>query len=477
MVFAGYPPLVEEKYIENRTVRVSVIYVYSRTQPVEGWKEQVSEAIPLVNEFYSKYVNYNWRWTLYEIYSPDLDPLAEDYSIYHNEHAIDALPSIYRMDPVLAQKIHDESDIIYVFINSRVGAEYAGFVLMNAILAFTHHDKYINAHHLAHEIAHLFGAYDLYEYPGNPYYDPDDPDNPYDIMMGGGFDPSDPFSYPPIFGKRSLSFLHLEYVRKATVIGAFLFEYVSLLWFWVTDKDLNKLSGVEIAVNGLIQYTDDSGSALFGALLNEEINYTISKLGYETQSGIGKFIVYNNRIDIKLIEEEPTPPPTQHTLTIQSLGNGSTVPTLGTYLYDEGTIIQVTAYPSSNWEFYRWNLNGSYYYENPISIQIISDSVLTAIFSEISPPPDEFSCPYCGDVFYSQAELDAHILVEHPVEPPPEEFPCPYCGQIFYSQAELDWHILVDHQPPPPPPTSNGIGLLIPIIVIAGLVVLFKYRK
>ena len=137
MVFSEYPPLEEKKYIANRTVRVSVIYVYSRTQPVEGWKELTLEAIPLVNAFYSKYVDYNWKWKLYEIYSPDLDPLAEDYTIYHNDdHAQDALPSIYRMDPVLAQQIWDESDIIYVFINSRVGAMYGGFVLMNAINTF-----------------------------------------------------------------------------------------------------------------------------------------------------------------------------------------------------------------------------------------------------------------------------------------------------------------------------------------------------
>ena len=447
MVYPGFPPLAEEKYIANRTVRVSVIYVYSRTQPVEGWKELTLEAIPLVNEFYSKYVNYNWKWTLYEIYSPDLDPLAEDYTIYHNdEHAIDALPSIYRMDPVLAQKIWDDSDIIYVFINSRVGAEYAGFVLVNAIVTFLEagggRNVYYIAFVLAHEIAHLFGANDLYPDPGNPYYDPDDPDNPYDIMMGGGFDPSDVFNYPPIFGTRSLSFIHFEYVRKATIIGAFLFEYVSLLTFYITDKDRNKLSGVEVVVNGLIKFTDDIGSALFGGLLNEEINYTISQLGYQTQSGIGKFIVYNNRIDIKLLEEEPplppppeppppTPPPTpptQRTLTIQSSGNGFTVPTIGNYVYDEGTIVNVIAYPSSNWEFYRWKLNGAYYYENPISIKIINDSVLIAVFREKTPIPP-------------------------PTPPPPSPPPPP---------------------PSPPSPTNGGI---LPILLLGGGVLAYLMIK
>lgn len=35
-----------------------------------------------------------------------------------------------------------------------------------------------------------------------------------------------------------------------------------------------------------------------------------------------------------------------------------------------------------------------------------------------------------------------------------QEFPCPYCGLIFYSQAELDAHILLMHPELPPPPIN-----------------------
>lgn len=82
--------------------------------------------------------------------------------------------------------------------------------------------------------------------------------------------------------------------------------------------------------------------------------------------------------------------------------------------------------------------------------------------------PQEFPCPYCGEVFTSQEELTQHILSEHTFLCPhcPEtftsqedlnvhittdhNFPCPYCQEIFPSQNELDNHIQQEHTFPCP---------------------------
>jgi len=90
--------------------------------------------------------------------------------------------------------------------------------------------------------------------------------------------------------------------------------------------------------------------------------------------------------------EPPSPPPTaQYELTISISGSGSTEPSQGTHSYDEGSTIQVTAYPASGWDFDNWLLDednvGS---QNPYSITINKDYELIAIFEEEpSPPPTE----------------------------------------------------------------------------------------
>ena len=43
-----------------------------------------------------------------------------------------------------------------------------------------------------------------------------------------------------------------------------------------------------------------------------------------------------------------------HTLTIQVSGSGSTNPTVGTYNYSEGVVLDVSATPDSGWQFDSW---------------------------------------------------------------------------------------------------------------------------
>ena len=84
--------------------------------------------------------------------------------------------------------------------------------------------------------------------------------------------------------------------------------------------------------------------------------------------------------------------PPEYTLIVNTVGNGSVnlnpLPDAG--VYDEGTLIQVTASPESGWMFSGWggDLSGS---DNPESITIDEDKIITATFTEIPhaiiPPP------------------------------------------------------------------------------------------
>jgi uncharacterized repeat protein (TIGR02543 family) len=75
--------------------------------------------------------------------------------------------------------------------------------------------------------------------------------------------------------------------------------------------------------------------------------------------------------------------PTQYTLTTNTVGQGSISlnPSGGTY--DAGTVVTVTANPSSGWQFDGWSgdLSGT---TNPTTITMNSNKSITATFSEIS---------------------------------------------------------------------------------------------
>jgi uncharacterized repeat protein (TIGR02543 family) len=80
--------------------------------------------------------------------------------------------------------------------------------------------------------------------------------------------------------------------------------------------------------------------------------------------------------------------PTQYTLTTNTVGQGSVTlnPSGGTY--NQGTVVTVTANPSSGWQFDDWSgdLSGS---ANPTTITMNSNKSVTANFSESG------SSPYC----------------------------------------------------------------------------------
>jgi hypothetical protein len=77
----------------------------------------------------------------------------------------------------------------------------------------------------------------------------------------------------------------------------------------------------------------------------------------------------------------PLPPP-QYTLTINTLGNGSTTPSVGTHTYGENAVVPITATSASGWQFDSWTggVNGpSDQASNSVTMD--ADKTITAIFT------------------------------------------------------------------------------------------------
>jgi hypothetical protein len=84
-------------------------------------------------------------------------------------------------------------------------------------------------------------------------------------------------------------------------------------------------------------------------------------------------------------EAEVTVNPKTYTLKIESTAGGTTNPSPGTYTYNEGTNVQVTAIPDANYKFVYWELNGSNVGSaNPINILMNASYVLKAHFAIVT---------------------------------------------------------------------------------------------
>ena len=78
--------------------------------------------------------------------------------------------------------------------------------------------------------------------------------------------------------------------------------------------------------------------------------------------------------------------PTQYSLTISAGSGGTTSPSPGTYWYDAGTPVSVTANAYTNYVFDHWILDGGYYTQNPITVTMNSNHNLQAYFTYVPPP-------------------------------------------------------------------------------------------
>jgi hypothetical protein len=87
-------------------------------------------------------------------------------------------------------------------------------------------------------------------------------------------------------------------------------------------------------------------------------------------------------------ETAPPPPPTQYTLNITATTGGTTSPSVGTYNYNEGDMVNVTATASSGYSFDHWELDGiNIGSVNPTTVTMDTNHTLLAVFAEIPPPP------------------------------------------------------------------------------------------
>lgn len=77
-----------------------------------------------------------------------------------------------------------------------------------------------------------------------------------------------------------------------------------------------------------------------------------------------------------------TEPPTYYNLLISIVGNGSTVPAVGSYQYIEGELISLSATPDEGWVFESWQINGTSFTSAECAFEIFEDTEAIAYFVE-----------------------------------------------------------------------------------------------
>jgi hypothetical protein len=98
-------------------------------------------------------------------------------------------------------------------------------------------------------------------------------------------------------------------------------------------------------------------------------------------------------------------------LKITSGNGGTTDPSPGTYTYNSGTEVNVTAFPEEGYEFSEWSIDASGS-ENPITITVDQDKWIIAIFT--SPDEEDESGSWELNCFIATAAYDSpfHSHVE-----------------------------------------------------------------
>jgi uncharacterized delta-60 repeat protein len=96
----------------------------------------------------------------------------------------------------------------------------------------------------------------------------------------------------------------------------------------------------------------------------------------------------------------------QFQLTISTTTGGSTQPSPGIYRYYKGYEKQITAIPDSQYAFSHWsgNISPSKTNDNPLTLQMDKDRILTAHFDPLVLPPTEFTGSQVMNRSLSQAE-------------------------------------------------------------------------
>jgi len=184
-------------------------------------------------------------------------------------------------------------------------------------------------------------------------------------------------------------------------------------------------------------------------------------------------------------------PPAEYVLTIEAVGQGTTVPVPGTHIYEDGSLVGVSAIPDAGWQFDHWEGDISSMV-NPIDILITSDMLIRAVFTEVIVPPKEHvvtifvvgqgtTDPAPG----TYSELDGTIFTITAI---------PAAGWLFdHWEGGISGHanpveieiladisivaVFVEVIEPPPPPKPRWIIPALLVGIIAAVVVVSRGKK
>src|SRR5690554_892585 len=92
---------------------------------------------------------------------------------------------------------------------------------------------------------------------------------------------------------------------------------------------------------------------------------------------------YSQIRNVVVLGDEVYVPPVEYELTVAIEGEGTTVPEPGVYTYEEGTIVDLEAYPAEGWEFDRWVIDGLDVLDAMTSVTMNDDVMATAYFEMI----------------------------------------------------------------------------------------------
>lgn len=158
---------------------------------------------------------------------------------------------------------------------------------------------------------------------------------------------------------------------------------------------------------------------------DEEMTFTYAKTDVDVHAEVkwcyqiyGHYLGFSVTVKCDL----NVPPQSAYTLSISATSGGTTNPSPGTYTYDSGSSVTVTAKPNSGYEFWYWVVDGDTTNytpeENPITITMDQDHTLEAYFYYKSTCPTLFV--WNGTDYAEEGALDIHadldVTVQHEIQ-------------------------------------------------------------
>jgi subtilisin len=99
----------------------------------------------------------------------------------------------------------------------------------------------------------------------------------------------------------------------------------------------------------------------------------------------------NGLVRADLAVDAVNAPVTQYTLTVGVVGEGTTTPAAGSYIYDSGSSVELSATAADGYLFEKWVIDSVEYNTNPMSVTMNSDITATAYFIVDSSTPTTYT--------------------------------------------------------------------------------------